>query len=202
MPTRNVVLTDHQARMVEQLVASGRYQNASEVLREGLRLVEQREAEDASRLEALRSAVQAGIDDIQAGRFKAFDAKESLRAHLKSLTAKHLAEALGVDEVKVIHLALHELATKVLPQYEADEGALTKDQLSQIKRSAPRAKVAQVRSSLVEVKRISGDGGQTLLQNDSNANAMLDSAKFARRVAGDEALDRMAENARELGLDY
>lgn len=39
-----------------------------------------------------------------------------------------------------------------------------------------------------------------ILQNDSNA--MLDSANFARRVAGDEALDRMAENARELGLDY
>lgn len=42
MPTRNVVLTDHQAHFVEQLVASGRYQNASEVLREGLRLVERR----------------------------------------------------------------------------------------------------------------------------------------------------------------
>jgi antitoxin ParD1/3/4 len=87
MPTRNVVLTDHQANMVEQLVASGRYQNASEVLREGLRLVEQREAEDASRLEALRSAVQVGMDDIQAGRFKIFESKESLRAHNKSLTA-------------------------------------------------------------------------------------------------------------------
>jgi antitoxin ParD1/3/4 len=33
MPTRNVVLTDHQAALVEHLVASGRYQNASEVLR-------------------------------------------------------------------------------------------------------------------------------------------------------------------------
>ena len=43
MPTRNVVLTDHQAHFVEQLVTSGRYQNASEVLREGLRLVERRE---------------------------------------------------------------------------------------------------------------------------------------------------------------
>ena len=30
MPTRNVVLTDHQASLVEHLVASGRYQNASE----------------------------------------------------------------------------------------------------------------------------------------------------------------------------
>jgi len=86
MPTRNVVLTDHQALMVEQLVTSGRYQNASEVLREGLRLVEQREAEDAYRLEALRAAVQIGAADIQAGRFKAFDTKASLRAHLQSLT--------------------------------------------------------------------------------------------------------------------
>jgi len=35
MPTRNVVLTDHQAMMIEELVTSGRYQNASEVLRDG-----------------------------------------------------------------------------------------------------------------------------------------------------------------------
>jgi antitoxin ParD1/3/4 len=83
MPTRNVVLTDHQANLVERLVTSGRYQNASEVLREGLRLVKQRETEDAYRLEALRSAVQVGVADIEAGRFKTFDSKESLRAHLK-----------------------------------------------------------------------------------------------------------------------
>ena len=39
-------------------------------------------------------------------------------------------------------------------------------------------------------------------QAEDDSNAMLDSAKFARRVAGEEALERMAENARELGLDY
>ncbi len=93
MPTRNVVLTDHQATLVEQLVASGRYQNASEVLREGLRLVEQREAEDTCRLELLRSAVKVGIADIEAGRFKTFDSTESLRIHLKTLTAKAIAGA-------------------------------------------------------------------------------------------------------------
>lgn len=93
MPTRNVVLTDHQATLIEQLVTSGRYQNASEVLREGLRLVEQREAEDAYRLELLRSAVKIGIADIESGRFKSFDTTESLRAHLKSVTAKAIAEA-------------------------------------------------------------------------------------------------------------
>ncbi len=88
MPTRNVVLTDHQTNLVEELVASGRYQNASEVLREGLRLVEQREAEDAYRLEALRSAVQVGIEDITAGRFNNFENKGLLRTHLKSITDK------------------------------------------------------------------------------------------------------------------
>lgn len=93
MPTRNVVLTDHQATLVEELVTSGRYQNASEVLREGLRLVEQREAEDAYRLEALRAAVQTGIADIEAGRFKTFDARESLRLHLQSITGKATAVA-------------------------------------------------------------------------------------------------------------
>lgn len=88
MPTRNVVLTDHQASMVERLVTSGRYQNASEVLREGLRLVEQREAEDALRLEALRAAVQIGAADIAAGRFKSFDSKATLRDHLKAIAKK------------------------------------------------------------------------------------------------------------------
>ena len=70
MPTRNVVLTNHQASFVKRLVSSGRYQNASEVLREGLLLVEQREAEDASRLEALRSAVSVGVADFEQGRYE------------------------------------------------------------------------------------------------------------------------------------
>ena len=88
MPTRNVVLTDHQASLVEQLVSSGRYQNASEVLREGLRLVERREQEDALRLAALREAVAVGIDDIEAGRFTEFGSATALRSHLQALAAK------------------------------------------------------------------------------------------------------------------
>jgi antitoxin ParD1/3/4 len=88
MPTRNVVLTDHQALLVERLVTSGRYQNASEVLREGLRLVEQRETENAHRIEALRTAAQLGVEDIDAGRFKTFDSKASMRSHLNSVFKK------------------------------------------------------------------------------------------------------------------
>ncbi|MEO0692667.1 MAG: type II toxin-antitoxin system ParD family antitoxin [Pseudomonadota bacterium] len=43
MPTRNVLLTEHQSALIDRLVAEGRFQNASEVLREGLRGLEDRE---------------------------------------------------------------------------------------------------------------------------------------------------------------
>jgi len=84
MPTRNVVLTDRQAEMVERLVDSGRYQNASEVLREGLRLLERQEAEDKAKLKALREAAKIGIDAIEAGRYETFT-PEGLRRHVVEL---------------------------------------------------------------------------------------------------------------------
>ena len=85
MPTRNVVLTDSQAKFVEQMVASGHYQNASEVLREGLRLVQAREAEQAAKLAALREAVAVGIADIEAGRYTEFNDAASLDAYLANI---------------------------------------------------------------------------------------------------------------------
>jgi len=91
MPTRNVVLTDHQANFLEALVTSGRYQNASEVLREGLRLVERREQEDELRLKNLREAVQVGINDIEAGRSRSFETAEALSQHLKALADEVIA---------------------------------------------------------------------------------------------------------------
>ena len=56
----------------------------------------------------------------------------------------------------------------------------------------------------VDVKRVDATTEADIAdhQAEDDSNAMLDSAKFARRVAGEEALERMAENARELGLDY
>jgi antitoxin ParD1/3/4 len=49
MATRNVVLTQEQYDLVQRLVESGRFQNASEVMRAGLRLLEEHEAEFADR---------------------------------------------------------------------------------------------------------------------------------------------------------
>lgn len=88
MPTRNVVLTKHQEELIETLVKSGQYQNASEVLREGLRLVEQREAENASKLKALRQAAHIGVDALDRGEFKEFKRVEDLRAYLNDLSEK------------------------------------------------------------------------------------------------------------------
>ena len=85
MPTRNVVLTDRQAKLIERLVSSGRYQNASEVLRDGLRFVESREAEEKAKLKALREAAHIGIADIEAGRYREFETSDALRLYLKSL---------------------------------------------------------------------------------------------------------------------
>lgn len=90
MPTRNVVLTQHQAALVERLVASGRYQNASEVLREGLRLIEDRDADERARLEALREAARLGEADIEAGRYREFDGSTALRRHLGAVMKRAL----------------------------------------------------------------------------------------------------------------
>ena len=92
MPTRNVVLTEHQADLIATLVTSGRYQNASEVMREGLRLVERREAEEAARLKAMREAANAGIADIAAGRFRTFESAATLEEHLSALSERALAD--------------------------------------------------------------------------------------------------------------
>lgn len=66
-------------------------------------------------------------------------------------TAKRLAEYLGVDETQAIHRALHELAAKVLPQYEADDGPLTAAQVRQIKKRVAQGTKRSVRSSLFDV---------------------------------------------------
>lgn len=67
MPTRNVVLTDQQEEFLGRLVATGRYQNASEVLRDGLRLLEDTIRRREEELVSIRKGVLAGIDQIERG---------------------------------------------------------------------------------------------------------------------------------------
>lgn len=59
-------------RYVTDLVETGRYKSRSEVLQEGVRLVEERE----NRLVALDDAINRGIADAQAGRVRTIDEVE------------------------------------------------------------------------------------------------------------------------------
>ncbi len=90
MPTRNVVLTEEQANLIQSLVNSGRYQNASEVIRDGLRLTERREAENAARLQALRDAADLGIAALDRGAFKDFSKARSFETYLNGITYEQL----------------------------------------------------------------------------------------------------------------
>ncbi|RZU38774.1 antitoxin ParD1/3/4 [Edaphobacter modestus] len=62
MPTRNINLTSEMDQFVDQKIQSGQYANASEVLMAGLRALEEDDNENGVKLQALRAAVQAGID--------------------------------------------------------------------------------------------------------------------------------------------
>ena len=93
MATRNVVLTQRQEKLIEALVRSGRYQNASEVVREGLRLIEKRESEDAARLVALREAAAVGIAALQRGAYKEFSDPDALTAYLREATDPLLTDS-------------------------------------------------------------------------------------------------------------
>lgn len=70
MPTRNINLAEHLDQFVEASVSAGRYQNASEVVRDALRLLEQRNEEYALRLERLRSAVDEGEAALSRGEYE------------------------------------------------------------------------------------------------------------------------------------
>jgi antitoxin ParD1/3/4 len=60
MPTRNVSLTDELDGFVAAKIDSGRYHNASEVIRAGLRTLEREEREYDVKMEALRAAIAKG----------------------------------------------------------------------------------------------------------------------------------------------
>ena len=63
----NVSLTPELERMVEEKVRSGQYRTASEVVREGLRLLAHRDEEYQVKVAALRAEVQKGVDSLDRG---------------------------------------------------------------------------------------------------------------------------------------
>jgi antitoxin ParD1/3/4 len=87
MPTRNIRLTEHFNAFVERQVSSGRYSNASEIVRDALRLLEEQEQVREARLKALRQAAKQGFDQIDQGQGIVLKGKTGLTQFFKEIIA-------------------------------------------------------------------------------------------------------------------
>lgn len=86
----NISLTPELEQLVNDKVKTGLYQTASEVIREGLRLLRERD----QRVEALRRDIRAGFEAVERGEFIDYDEKniKELVDRVKAKGQKRLAE--------------------------------------------------------------------------------------------------------------
>ncbi|MEK6397484.1 MAG: type II toxin-antitoxin system ParD family antitoxin [Terriglobus sp.] len=92
MPQRNVNLSDHLDHFIDLSIESGRFSNASEIVREALRLLEKRELEDQARLEWLRSAAKDGFDAMERGDYVELDPGRGFETFLKEIHEEVVAD--------------------------------------------------------------------------------------------------------------
>jgi antitoxin ParD1/3/4 len=93
MATVEFDLNIQDEALIADLIASGQFKSAEEVLREGLRMIELRQEEDLFRSVEVRAKVQAGLDDLAAGRFVTLSGDEELESYLEGLEKRVLDEA-------------------------------------------------------------------------------------------------------------
>jgi antitoxin ParD1/3/4 len=88
MPTRNVHLTEHFDNFIEAGVQSGLFSNASEVVREGLRLLQQRQEEEKAKLDWLRGAIQDGINAVEQGEYTLLSSANATTEYLHKIRTR------------------------------------------------------------------------------------------------------------------
>lgn len=93
MPTRNVNLTGYYDEFVNELVTSGRFSSASEVMRAGLCLLEQQAREEDEKLALLRSMATEAFNELDRGEGIVIDSQEQL-AEFISATGRRAAEVV------------------------------------------------------------------------------------------------------------
>ena len=93
-PHMNVNLGEMFDRFVAQLIESGHYQSQSEVIRDGLRLLKEKEELRAARLQQLRSEVDKGIKDIEDGNYKTYNS-ETLKQVSEEIKARGRGKLAG-----------------------------------------------------------------------------------------------------------
>ncbi len=79
MPTRNINLTEHYDEFVEQQIGAGKYKNASEVLRAGLRLLEEQAKAEEQKLKLLRKLAAEGFRELDQGQGLTITSERELR---------------------------------------------------------------------------------------------------------------------------
>jgi antitoxin ParD1/3/4 len=88
MPTRNINLTEHYDRFVEELVGAGRYKNASEVLRAGLRLLERETQTEEERLTLLKKLAADGFRSLDQGQGLRVASESELRSAIAKIGSR------------------------------------------------------------------------------------------------------------------
>ena len=112
MPTRNFNLTEHFDHFVQRQVSSGRYSNASEIVREALRRLEEQEQERVAKLQALR---QAGKQDEL--RVIIFGPRESWGGEMTKWVVWEVAKLKGEGYRIGVAKTFFEHGTKHVRQY-------------------------------------------------------------------------------------
>jgi antitoxin ParD1/3/4 len=84
MPTRNVSLTPGQDAFIDEVLKAGEYCNASEAMRDAIRALQQRRAEEALKLDRLRLSIKHGIAALDRGEFTEVE-EEGLDGYLDEL---------------------------------------------------------------------------------------------------------------------
>ena len=92
----NVSLTPELEEMVAQKVKSGLYNSASEVVREGLRLVREQDQLREIRLNELRAEIQKGIDSLERGDYSTYNSGQELADELNAELDAKVEDAQGV----------------------------------------------------------------------------------------------------------
>jgi len=88
----NVSLSRQLQEFIERKVRTGRYQTASDVVREGLRSIEDRDTQRALQLRRLREEIRVGLDQIEKGQVAPLDVKKIKAEGGKRLTARRLKD--------------------------------------------------------------------------------------------------------------
>ena len=86
MATHSLDLTKHFEDFIEAGIAAGRFRDSGHAIREGLKLLEERELDYQVRLDRLKALAKEGFDDIERGDYVTLHNREEISAFFRQLS--------------------------------------------------------------------------------------------------------------------